>query len=72
MTQQVNQLLSLYVNVYDKMSTMRSDSTVTQKEKEMHLHTDGPRSATCASLSLSPLRNTPVSTKNLNFIKVCN
>lgn len=52
LTQQVNQLFSLYANVYNKMSVVRSDSTTTQKEKEMSLHIEGPGSVKCASLSL--------------------
>lgn len=51
---------------------MRSDSVTTiQKEKEMHLHIDGPGSVTCVCLSLSPLKNTSVSSKikiSSNFV----
>lgn len=50
------------------MSTVRRDSATTQKEKEMRLHVDGAGSVT--SLSLSPLKNTAVSTKiKKKFIK---
>lgn len=60
LTQQVNQLFSLYVNEYNKMSVVRSDSTTTQKEKEMSLHIEGPESVKCASLSLSLLKKIPL------------